>query len=169
MYCEECKERPATVHLTQVLNGNKIESHLCEQCAAQKGGLMFEFSNKYSLSNLLGSFFGSQYNTTDMKSNPQPTTCPNCGMNFFDITQTGKLGCAECYKSFEREMQPSLRKIHGNRRHVGKIPARGGEKVLLNRQIQKLKQDLQQAVAGEEYERAAQIRDHIKEIEGKMN
>lgn len=169
MYCDECKERPATVHLTQMFNGKKVESHLCEQCAAQKGGLMFDFSNKYSISNLLGSFFGSHYNIAEMKPNSPPATCPNCGMNYSDITQTGKLGCAECYSAFERELQPSLRKIHGNRQHVGKIPARGGEKVLLNRQIQKLKQNLQQAVAGEEYEKAAEIRDRIKETEGKLD
>lgn len=167
MFCQECKERPATVHLTQMINGNKIETHLCEECAAQKGAVMFDLDNKFSISNLLGSFFGNNYNIPEMKANAQLSSCPDCGMNFNDIRQTGKLGCARCYTSFERELQPSLRRIHGNRQHIGKIPLRGGEKVLLKRQIEKLKSDLQQSVANEEYEKAAQIRDQIKEIEKK--
>lgn len=166
MFCQECKERPAAVHLTQMFNGNKIETHLCEQCAAQKGALMFDANNKLSISNLLGSFFGN-YNLQEMLPNSQVNTCPECGMSFNDIRQTGKLGCATCYTSFEQELQPSLRRIHGNRQHIGKIPSRGGEAVLLKRQIEKLKLDLQQSVANEEYEKAAQIRDQIKEIEKK--
>ncbi len=167
MFCQECKERPATVHLTQMFNGNKIETHLCEQCAAQKGALMFDINNKFSISNLLGSFFSNNYNLQEMMPSSQLKSCPGCGMNFNDIRQTGKLGCARCYTSFEQEMQGSLRRIHGNRQHIGKIPRRGGEKVLLKRQVEKLKLDLQQSVANEEYEKAAQIRDQIKEIEKK--
>ena len=67
--------------------------------------------------------------------------------------------------AFEQELEPSLRRIHGNRQHVGKIPLRGGEKVLWRRQIEGLKQRLQEAVAREEYEEAAEIRDQIKNLE----
>lgn len=168
MYCEECKEKPATVHLTQMFNGKKVEIHLCEECAAQKGFQMFDPGNKLSIPQLLGSFLGSS-TMQEMKAPPEPNTCPNCGMRFLDIRQTGKLGCSECYTVFERNMEPILRRIHGNSRHIGRIPVRGGEKVLINRQIRKLKSRLQEAVANEEYEKAAEIRDSIKEIEEKNN
>jgi protein arginine kinase activator len=168
MYCEECKEKPATVHLTQMFDGKKVEIHLCEECAAKKGVQMFAPDNILSIPQLLGSFFGSS-NMQELKSPADAVACPNCGMRFLDIKQTGKLGCSECYTVFERNMEPILRRIHGNSRHIGRIPARGGEKVLINRQIRKLKSRLQEAVANEEYEKAAEIRDSIKEIEKKIN
>ncbi|MGR6837392.1 UvrB/UvrC motif-containing protein [Syntrophomonas erecta] len=169
MYCEECKQKPANVHLAQVFNGKKVETHLCEECAAKKGILMFNMGSNFSIPNLLGSFLGHNFNLQGVKAPAETTRCPHCGMNFMDITQTGKLGCAECYTAFEQELEPTLRRIHGNSQHVGKIPARGGEKVLLKKQVDSLKIQLQQAVACEEYERAAEIRDSIKELEKELD
>lgn len=169
MYCDECKKQPATVHLTQMINGNTTETHLCEECAAKKGGFMFDVSNKFSIPNLLGSFFGSNYGLQGMQPLQQMSSCPNCGINFSDISQTGKLGCSECYSAFEQKMEPILRRIHGNSMHVGKIPARGGGKVLIKKQRDKLKSQLQQAVAQENYEKAAEIRDSIKKLEKEMD
>ncbi|HWQ74057.1 MAG TPA: UvrB/UvrC motif-containing protein [Syntrophomonas sp.] len=167
MYCEECKQKPAAVHLTQVYNGNIIQLHLCEECAAKKGGFIFDPGNKFSIPNLLGSIFGIGYG---MDANPatEVKTCPECGMTFNDIRQTGKLGCSECYRVFAQEMEPTLRRIHGNSKHIGKIPSRGGETVLLRKQLDHLKTQLQEAVNHEEYEQAAEIRDHIKEMESKL-
>lgn len=169
MYCDECKKNPATVHLTQMMNGKKTEIHLCEECAAKKGALMFDIGSKFSIPNLLGSFFGSNYGLQGIQALTSVNSCPNCGMNFSDISQTGKLGCAECYSAFEQELEPILRRIHGNSKHVGKIPARGGEKVLFKKQIAQLKAKLQEAVAKENYEQAAEIRDSIKELEKKLD
>lgn len=168
MYCEECKQRPATVHLTQMYNGKKVETHLCETCAAQKGAFMFDVASNFSIPNLLGSLFGSNFNIPDVKAPLQVGICPNCGMNLSDIRNTGRLGCSECYTAFEKELEPTLRRVHGNSQHVGKVPARGGEKVMVKKKIENLKQQLQQAVAAEDYEKAAEIRDTIKDIEKKL-
>jgi protein arginine kinase activator len=168
MYCEDCKNKPATVHLTQVFNGQKTETHLCEECASQKSGLMFDPANKFSIPNLLGSLFGSSYSIQGMQPMATQSICPNCGMRFMDIKQGGKLGCSECYKTFSRELEAPLRRIHGNSQHLGKIPVRGGEKVLIKRQIETLKNQLQEAVRNEEYEKAAGIRDQVKEMEAKL-
>lgn len=165
MYCEECKQRPAAVHFTQILNGQKKETHLCEKCAAQKGAVMFNLEGQLGIPNLLGSFFGSHYNMQGMNANTAQAVCPNCGMKFIDIRQTGKLGCADCYNAFDRDLEPILRRIHGNNQHIGKIPAREGESVLLKKKIEELKNQLHQAVVSEEYEKAAEIRDAIKELE----
>jgi protein arginine kinase activator len=167
MYCDECKKRPATVHVTELFNGEKVESHLCEECASKKGGFLFNLDNKFSIPHLLGGFFGSGYNVQGIKASPQNTVCPNCGMSFTDISQTGRLGCNECYTVFEQELEPILRRIHGNSKHIGKIPSRGGAQVLVQKKIEQLKNKLQQAVANEEYEKAAEIRDQIKEMEKK--
>jgi protein arginine kinase activator len=168
MYCEECKQRPATVHLTQMYNGKKVETHLCETCAAQKGAFMFDVASNFSIPNLLSSLFGNNFNLQDVKTQLQVGTCPNCGMSLNDISKTGRLGCSECYTTFERELDPTLRRVHGNSEHVGKVPARGGEKVMVKKRIEHLKHQLQQAVAAEDYEKAAEIRDMIKDIEKKL-
>lgn len=165
MYCEECKIRPATVHLAQMFDGKKIETHLCEQCASQKGSIIFGADQQLSIANILGSFLGGNYSIQEARSANQHSTCPGCGIKFSDVRQTGKLGCAQCYIAFEEELEPSLRRIHGNRQHVGKIPLRGGEKYWWKRQVEGLKQQLQEAVAREEYEEAADIRDEIKKLE----
>lgn len=171
MYCEECKVRPATVHLTQIINGQATQKHLCEQCAAKKGAAMFNLNIEpgFSIPNLLGSFFGNFPNMQDVSAPMAAnTTCPNCGMNFERIRQMGKLGCSECYATFERELEPTLRRVHGNSQHIGKIPKRGGSKVMLKKKIEELKSRLQKAVAREEYEKAAEIRDEIKKLEKDM-
>ncbi|MGI6452547.1 MAG: UvrB/UvrC motif-containing protein [Syntrophomonadaceae bacterium] len=168
MNCENCQQRPATVHFTQMINGSKVEMHLCQECAAKKGAFVFDLDNKFSISNLLGSFFGTNLLQGTKTISPE-MICSNCGMSLAGIRQTGKLGCSECYISFEGELEPSLRRIHGNSRHIGKIPSRGGSEVLLKRQLDNLKAQLQQAVAAENYEKAAEIRDKIKELEKKAN
>jgi protein arginine kinase activator len=167
--CDECKKRPAAVHFTQVYNGKMVETHLCQQCYVQKGGIIFDVAKQLSLPNLLGSFFVSNYNLQDMKSLSSTTACPNCGMKLGDISNTGRLGCSRCYTAFERELEPTLRRVHGDSRHVGKIPARGGEKVMVKKKIEGLKYQLQKAIAVEDYEKAAEIRDEIKETEKQLD
>ncbi len=167
MYCEDCKQKPAAVHLTQVFNGNIMQSHLCEECAAKKSGFIFDSGNKFSIPNLLSSIFGTSC-SVDPAPVSQPATCPNCGMSFYSIRETGKLGCSECYKVYEQELKPTLRRIHGNSQHIGKIPSRGGEKVFLRKEMENLKSKLQEAVSLEEYEKAAEIRDSIKDLESKL-
>jgi protein arginine kinase activator len=167
--CEECKKNPATVHLTQVCNGQKIENHFCEECASQKNGFIFDPSHKFSVSNLLGSMFGSNYGMQDVSSISQSSKCPNCGTRFIDIKQLGKLGCSECYQVYVQGLDSSLRRIHGNSQHSGKIPIRGGEKVLIKKQIELLKSKLQEAIKEEKYEEAAEIRDSVKAMEDKLS
>lgn len=168
MYCEECNQKQATVHLSQVVNGKLVENHLCEDCAGKKGMFIVNLTKQFSIPNLLGSIFGSPVTVQDIQSPPQVESCPNCGIRFMDIRHTGKLGCSECYQVYEQELEPILRRIHGNSQHMGKIPSRSGEKVLLRKQIEELKQKLQESVACEKYEQAAEIRDSIKEMESQL-
>lgn len=166
MFCDECKQNPATVHLTQMFNGKKMEKHLCEQCAAKKGAIILD--STFSIPNLLGSFLGHNFNVQGMTAAPCSLTCPNCGMDYSGITHTGKLGCPECYNAFDQVLEPTLRRIHGNSQHIGKIPSRGGGKVLVKKKIEDLKAQLQESVAGEQYEKAAEIRDSIKALEKEL-
>lgn len=169
MQCEECKKNPATIHLAQIHNGQKVETHLCEECAARKG-LQILSNIDFSIPNLLGSILGNVYSDTSAsaKSEQESVRCPACGASFADIRQTGKLGCATCYEIYQKELESTLRRVHGHVQHNGKIPARSGTKVLLRRKIEALKANLQDAVVHEHYEKAAEIRDSIKELEKQL-
>jgi len=162
MYCEECQKNPANVHIVQIINGKKMERHLCEECAGKQNAAFFAPDFNFSIPNLLGSFFGNVYGLNKIPQVNTVKTCSNCGLRFTDIVNSGKLGCSECYRVFEEELEPSLRRLQGSSEHNGKIPVRNGEKTLIKKQIEKLKLKLQEAIAAEQYEKAAEIRDEIK-------
>ncbi|MGI6468596.1 MAG: UvrB/UvrC motif-containing protein [Syntrophomonadaceae bacterium] len=172
MNCDECKENLATVHVTEMYNGQKSEMHLCPSCAAKKGALVFDPSQfQFNLPNLLGGFLGGNQ-ALQGKGFAGPTAqlaCQNCGVRFVDIRNSGKLGCPKCYQAFEDELESALKRIHGNSQHTGKIPLRSGEKTRIKRQVDDLKEQLQAAIMAEEYEKAAEIRDALKELEKKLD
>lgn len=169
MYCEDCQKRPANVHIIQIINGKKIESNLCEECAAKHNASVFTNENNFNIPNLLGSIFGNSYGLHKIPQLNAVKSCSNCGSSFADIIHTGKLGCSDCYHVFEDELEPSLRRLQGNSAHNGKIPARNGEKALIRKQVEKLKLGLQEAIAAEQYEKAAEIRDQIKSMENQLS
>jgi protein arginine kinase activator len=151
-------------------NGQKSEMHLCPSCAAKKGALMFDPS-QFNIPNLLGGFLGGNQalQGAGLANPTTQATCQNCGVRFMDIRNTGKLGCPNCYQAFEDELESALKRIHGNSQHTGKIPLRSGEKTRIKRQVEDLKEQLQSAILAEDYEKAAEIRDALKEIEKKLD
>ncbi|MGE5370531.1 MAG: UvrB/UvrC motif-containing protein [Solirubrobacterales bacterium] len=169
MYCQECKSRPAAVHLTQVHDGIQSEYHLCTDCAAKKGIAFFNMEDAFSIPKFLGSFFGiGSGQGAPEASLTEEIRCPNCGMAFDQIGQQGRFGCSDCYTAFQEQIDPILRRIHGNSQHTGKIPQHGGGKYRGRRQIEDLKQQLQAAVVEEQYEKAAELRDSIKLLEKEL-
>lgn len=169
--CQECNMRQATVHITKIVNGKKTELHLCEACAKQKQvGFSnvtdaLDFESGFSIGKLLSSFF--DYPDTMTQKESQEKKCDRCGISFPRFTETGKFGCSSCYDTFRDQTTPLLRRIHGKTYHVGKVPRRTGSKLRLKTKLNKLKRELEEAVNAEEYERAAVLRDRIKEIENK--
>lgn len=168
MYCDECKTKPAGVHITQLFNGKQVELHLCQECAAKKGVAMFNLADAMSLPKILGSFFGVGPNVCGPAVYTPEAMCSNCGTSFDGIGQQGRLGCSHCYDMYQDQMEPILRRIHGNSQHTGKIPQRSAGKIKVKRQIDLLKGDLQNAVAMEQYESAAELRDSIKKLEREL-
>ncbi|MEZ0536195.1 UvrB/UvrC motif-containing protein [Caldicellulosiruptoraceae bacterium PP1] len=166
MLCENCNKNPATVHYTSIINGVKTEMHLCEVCAKAKGGL--EFDTPFSIANFLSGFFEPTLGYKTEKLNKTTPICKGCGMSFDEFTQSGKFGCSMCYSSFSEKLYPILRRIHGNTKHIGKIPASLGTDLSIKREIDKLKIELNIAIKNEEYEKAATLRDKIKELENRL-
>lgn len=171
MECQECHKRPATMHFTKIVNGEKKEMHLCEQCAKEKGEY-FPETNSYSIHHLLSGLLNLDYPMADPQSQPlaheTERRCEKCGMTYSQFIKTGKLGCAQCYNTFDEKLNPVLRKVHsGNTEHSGKVPKRGAQALQVKRQIKTLKQEMQQYIEDEAFEEAATIRDRIRELEKK--
>jgi len=170
MLCENCGKREATVHKTVVTNGQKQESHLCEQCARESGALPdFSFPN-LSIQQLLGSFLGQQpFGGPTLKVPPQAEpTCRHCGMTYSEFAQSGVLGCAKCYDEMEPHLLPLIKRIQGTTTHAGKVPKRTGGIARKRREMQQLRQQLESAVQNEQYEEAARIRDQIRQMEAEI-
>lgn len=159
MLCKNCGLRPATTHVKRVINGRVEEYHLCSECANKLNVSVYD---AIDLSELWGAFFGDRLPnsvTTNQKK------CNSCGSTFAEIARLGKLGCADCYSMFCDELLPSLRKMHGKTRHVGKVPNNIDKQTQNSYKIAELKKKLEEAVESENYEDAAKFRDEIKLIE----
>src|SRR5438552_1206329 len=163
MKCEKCGKQ-ATVHLTEIKSGKKLEKHLCEQCAAQAEGLPVKSHTPINelLTNFVLAHSGLQKETS--------AACECCGITWAEFRQSGLFGCPNDYGAFEKDLAPLLQRAHeGATHHVGKIPARrGGTGVPMKKHLDvtKLRKELSKAVESEDYERAAKIRDQIKQAEG---
>lgn len=172
MDCQECEQRAATLHFTQLINGKKIDTHLCDVCAKELGYVMHQ-EESYSLHNLLAGLFNFESN--QLKTNQESDykqevelCCPKCDLKLTDFKRTGKFGCAECYHTFSKQIDPILRRVHGgNTKHNGKIPKRQGDRLHIKKQVKLYQNELQQLIEREEFEEAAIIRDKIKEIKSK--
>ncbi len=160
--CQICQKAPATVSITQVLNGKKQEWKLCAACAEEKGGLhslanLPEFFEKV-IANILG---GKE---KAMDSEMDSLQCPTCHITFTDFEKIGLLGCPDCYDAFREELNVLLRRIHGSNKHIGSRPR--PQRVFRNvPDIEALKRELQIAIEQENYERAAEYRDLIRNLE----
>ena len=97
MLCEECQKNPANVHITKIINGKKIEMHLCEICAQKKEELNFSFEPQFSLQNLFSSLLHDGLPEERDKGSLSKLQCPNCGLTFAQFSQIGRLGAVKFY------------------------------------------------------------------------
>lgn len=166
MLCQNCKKHEATTHVKTMINGEYAEYRLCPECAHALGydSMFHDFSADFG--GLLSSFFSNA-----LPAQSGASRCKSCGSTLSDIKRTGKVGCADCYDLFYSELLPTIRSIHGNTAHKGKRPDAieytvedaGSEK---EDKKSSLKAELKKAIENEDFERAAQLRDQIREMEG---
>jgi len=164
MSCDQCHEREAVIHLTQIVNEQVTTIHLCERCAAEKG----VESPGGVAKTPLGTFLAAMgKGLPEMTPAPRsPDACPRCGGTLQDFRETGRLGCSECWRTFEAPLRDLLRRLHGSTHHLGERytetmadpgpePARAAE----------LRERLRLAVETENFELAAELRDQLKVVE----
>ena len=158
MLCEVCQQHDATIHLTQMVDGESRELHLCEDCAEESG---MNVQSVMSIPEILFGMGGGAGSAAEGTTGGK--TCPHCHMRAVDFKKTARLGCPRCYEAFEAELGPMLAAMHKGTRHAGKIPEaqrKGLEKEALCGELRK---QLEAAIRAENYEEAARLRDRIQE------
>ena len=166
MLCDVCAKNPATVHLTEIIDEQMNELHLCEDCARHKSVGM---EQQFGLSDLLAGM--ADFEKPSSKEEEVVTIkCPSCGLTYADFKKIGRLGCGECYNVFRKYLAPLLKRIHGSSQHIGKNPAKAKAAAKFSKKktgLPELKNQLQKAIQEEAFEEAARLRDQIKAMEAK--
>lgn len=165
MQCEHCGERPAAIHLTQIVNNSVTTLHLCEICAEEKGVKTDASLTKYPLSDLLASM--GKGGAAALPAMDEGVRCPACHASLQDFRDTGRLGCPVCYDTFHRHLRDLLRRVHGSSHHVGEQyrSVEPPESKDEDRTLADLRDQLRRAVEAEQFELAAELRDRIRGIE----
>jgi protein arginine kinase activator len=163
MKCQIC-DNPATVHLTDIVNKKKRELHLCERCARERNLIAEPPGPQLDLKALLNLLMhpfpqpGQQAGPgDDVIAQPVTEACEVCGLTLAEFKAEGRLGCPHDYESLRAALEPLLERIHRSMAHAGKAPRAV--------QVREWKKLMQTAVAAEDYEEAARLRDLIRRAE----
>ncbi len=183
MLCQKCNKNEANVKYTEIINGEKKEMMLCEECSNELGLNNINFNMPIDFS----SFFGGLLEEDDYNSpefmplfqKVKELKCDNCNMTYDEFVNHGKFGCPECYDVFSSKIDSILKRLHGNNKYLGRKALNSSlnkdetnsnlktntdfnEKTNKNdNKLEKLQKDLKKAIADERYEDAAKIRDEI--------
>lgn len=152
--CDLCS-KPATVHLTQIINNKVHKVDLCEECAQAKG---VTDPSGFSLADLL----------LKASLNPEPVPgtvrCEQCGCTQQDFKKHGRFGCPHCYETFAGLVEPMLENMHKGNAHIGKVPRKALARKTLYDRLTQLEGELSEAIKTERYEDAARCRDEINQV-----
>lgn len=165
MKCQKC-DKPATFHITDLVDGEAKEVHLCEDCAKEFLSPITEEGDAVvpAMAGLLAQQLAVG-ETAEELARLDEKVCPVCGISFLEFRKQGRLGCPHDYVYFARELEPLLVNIHGETTHVGKTPKHSGSDAEKQTQLIRLRREMKEAVGREEYERASELRDEIQAIE----
>ncbi len=169
MKCDNCGQSEATIHQIHVVNDEIKHLQLCENCAKKQGteSVSSETGVEEAFSNLDG-------------RDANRSTCPSCGMSLDELRKWNKVGCEDCYRTFREQLEPLVHRLHGAERHVSdevvnpsrqetETSGKGLGKVSTNKKKKMLEKRLEQRIEEEDYERAAELRDRIEEIDQRGN
>jgi len=181
MLCDNCKNNEATIRYTEIINGEKKEMHLCEECSHKFGIDNINFNMPISFSNFFSGLLDEEYNSSEFMplfQNIRELKCDNCNMTYSEFAEKGKFGCPECYDVFSNKIDSLLKRLHGSNKYIGRRALNSKlDNTIVNEiennkeikkeetKLEKLQNDLKKAIADERYEDAAKIRDEIKKID----
>ena len=165
MTCNICGVNEATIHLTEIVNSQMVEIHLCESCAQEKGT---EFKTHFNFDDLL-SGFSPLMAQSQTQEKMKAEVCGSCGLTYEEFGKCGRLGCADCYQSFQKSIVPLIKRVQRSIHHIGKKPcnlAVGQRKTV---DLHQLQDRLRKSIEKEEFEEAARLRDAIKKMSEKQS
>lgn len=179
MLCEKCKIREANIRYTEVINGVATEHNLCSHCAKEIDfghytGLAGLFDAEYPIGKILSQLLGVGGREEDAQAKELGNlVCPTCQTSYGDFVKNSEFGCPDCYRMFDLLISDKLKQLHGSDTHTGKRPAGEEEEqenllekpLSVDEQISLLRSRLQEAIAEEDYEAAAEYRDQIHALE----
>lgn len=152
--CAHCG-KPATIHLTQIINNKIHKVDLCEECPHKQGVTDPE---GFSLADFL-------LKPAAMAAATENLRCEHCGFTPSDFKKTGRFGCPHCYESFKGMLKPMLVNMHRDTHHRGKVPEKAVARIEHQAKLGSLRRELEEAIGQEQYEQAARLRDAIRELE----
>lgn len=171
MLCQNCNKNEANTHIKQIVNGERTETHLCSDCANHLGynDVFSDFDLNFN--GFFGGLLGDMISPVLLGNVKR---CEKCGSSYNDIVREGKVGCADCYRTFYDKLAPSIQRIHGKIHHTGKTGTAAAQEAVKEKadnteKIAGLKEDMDEAVKTQNFEEAARIRDEIKALEGGNN
>jgi protein arginine kinase activator len=155
--CDLCRKNEAAMKVSQLdKDGNATELSVCADCARKRGLSQVEVL-KTNVAELLDELKG-RIETRDRKA-----VCPRCGLSLAEFKRQGRLGCGDCYSAFHEQLEPILRRLHGAARHIGKATSTGRKHAQEKLNVQWLRGELKKAIEGEDYEKAASLRDRLRQ------
>ncbi len=170
MVCNLCGTQDATIHLTEIINHQMIEIHLCESCAQEKGT---DFKTHFQMGDLMAGLL-SEEKPAKGSEKRLAGKCPECGITYEEFGKSGRLGCAYCYEAFAKLLMPLIKRVQRSTHHLGKKPrqaagpAPAAQAAAVYSSDLKLLQDrLKKSIQNEAFEEAARIRDEIRIFEEK--
>ena len=158
MKCEECNEREATVHYTEIESNEKREIHLCEECYRHK---LTPIQKMQDFTEVLQNLLQGALREQSPSAGP---ICPSCGISIAEFRGSGRFGCPNDYHVFGESLNALLERIQHGVRHVGKVPSHAGDQLKRENELIRLRRELERAVQREEYEEAAQLRDAVRKL-----
>ena len=183
MLCQNCNKNEANVKYTEIINGEKRQMMLCDQCSHELGLDNINFNMPIDFSSFFGGLLEEEINNSQefmpLFKQAKELRCNNCNMTYNDFINQGKFGCSNCYEVFSEKINLLLKRLHGNSKHKGRKCLANQEENKINKQaeskkiyvsenkLEKLEKELKEAIKDERYEDAAKIRDEIKKINAK--
>ena len=165
MLCPECNKREASIHLTQIVNNQKITVSMCKECA-DKFGFHSPLDNvPFPLAEILSGMTKDMPAPPTKSGAPDSLVCDKCKLSFEDFARQGRFGCGGCYAAFRPRLEMIMRKIHGASLHRGRRPGMitpDTADVIEIKEEERLAAELKKAIVDEDFERAAELRDKLK-------
>ena len=171
MKCEVCQQSEATIIFTRVAGDQKKSLHLCSTCAAKEADQQSRESSPPSSGTAADQPLAAGTKVNVVVGHLSPggskagSRCSHCGTTYQEFRKVGRFGCAHCYDAFASQLKRLFKRIHGAQVHAGKGPAPAQQAPVPSQDLSQLRQELQDAVAQEAYERAADLRDRIARLE----